>query len=164
MEEVIVRDNNRTRTAGVIAVLLVLALGTGCSTGDPDITLEVRIVQGTRADNLTRMSMTVWGGRWTYYAHDEVLLTEEDVVDAVVVKQHNGAPAMRLILSRTGQEKLHHATRNNVGNKLGVIINGRLQSVSSIEKPVDTGIVVVAGHMLEHGAERCSRALTRDTA
>jgi preprotein translocase subunit SecD len=145
-------------------MLAACTLGTGCGADDPDVSLEVRIVQGTRSDDLTRMSMTVWGGQWTYYAHDEVLLTEEDVVNAVVVRQNNGSPALQLTLSREGQQKLHSATRENVGDKLGVIINGRLQSVSPIVKPVETGVVMVAGLMLESGAERCSRALTRDTA
>ena len=110
------------------------------------------------------MTMTVWGGQWTYYAHDEVLLTEEDVITAMVVKQDNGATALRLTLSKHAQEKLLRVTRTNVGKKLGVIINGRLQCASRIEAPVDTGIVMVTGHMLEHGAKRCSRALTRATA
>ena len=156
------RDHTTTRTVGVVLALVAGVLIIGCSEDDPDISLEIRIVQGIPADHLTRMTMTVWGGQRTYYVHDEVLLTEEDIITAIVVKQDNGAPAVRLTLSPEGQEKLLRVTRKNVGSKLGVIVDGRLQSVSQIDQPVDTGIVMVTGHMLEHGARRYSRALTRD--
>ena len=158
------RDHTWARTAGVVAALIAGVLCIGCSADDPNVSLEIRIVQGTPADHLTKMTMVVWGGQWTYYARDEVLLTEEDVITAIVVTQDNGAPAMRLTLSKEGQEKLLRVTQNNVGSKLGVIINGRLQCASRIDAPVDTGIVMVTGHMLKHGAKRCSRALARGAA
>lgn len=158
------RDHTWTRTAGVVAALAALVLSFGCSADDPDVSLEVRIVQGIPADNLTEMSTTVWGGQRTYYVHHEVLLTEEDVIMADVVRRDNGAPAVKLTLTEEGQRKLLQVTQNNIGRKLGIIVNGRLQSVSPIEAPVDTGTVLVTGHMLEGGAERCSRALTRATA
>jgi preprotein translocase subunit SecD len=110
------------------------------------------------------MTMTVWNGQRTYYVHNEVLLTEEDVAGALVVKQDNGAPAMWLALSKEGQEKLLRVTQQNVGNRLGVIVNGRLQCASPIYAPFDKGVVMVTGHMLERAAKRCSRALTRGTA
>jgi preprotein translocase subunit SecD len=126
--------------------------------------MEIRIVHGTPADDLTKMTMTVWGGQRTYYARDEVLLSEGDVITAIVVTQDNGSPAIRLTLSKEGQEKLLRVTRNNTGSRLGVIINGRLQCASPIDAAIDTGIVMVTGHMLERGAKRCSRALTRGAA
>lgn len=158
------RNHTWTRTAGVVAALIAGVLCIGCSTDDPNVALEIRIVQSAPANHLTEMPMTVWGGRRTYYAHDEVLLTEEDVITATVVTQDNCAPAIRLTLSREGQEKLLRVTRRNIGKKLGVIINGRLQCTVRIDAPVDTGIVMVTGHMLERGAKQCSRALTRGAA
>lgn len=163
-EEVIMRDHSWARTAGVFVALIAGVLCVGCGADDPNVSLEIRIVQHTPAAHSTKMSMTVWGGERTYYARDEVLLTEEDVIAAMVVTQDNGAPAMKLTLSKEGQEKLLRVTQNNVGNKLGVIINGRLQCTSQIEAPIGTGMVMVTGHMLEYGAKRCSRALTRGAA
>ena len=155
------RDHTWTQTAGVVFALIMGVLCIGCSGDDPNISLEIRIVQGTPADDLTEMNMIVWGGQRTFYARDEVLLTEEDVISAIVVTQDNCAPAMRLTLSKEGQEKLLRVTQNRVGSKLGIIINGQLQCASRIDAPIDTGIVMVTGHMLAHGAKRCSRALTR---
>ena len=156
------RDHTWTRAAGVVVALVMGAMSIGCSASDRHVSLEIRIVQGTPADDLTKMTMIVWGGQRTYYARDEVLLTEEDVVAASVVMQDNGAPAMRLTLNKEGQEKLLRITQKNVGSKLGVIIDGRLQCASTIDAPVNTGVVLVTGHMLEQGARRCSRALMRD--
>jgi preprotein translocase subunit SecD len=136
----------------------------GCSTNDPAVSLEIRIVQDTPADNLTKMTMSVWNGQRTYYVHNEVLLTEKDVTGANVVKKDNGAPTIWLALSKEGQEKLDRITRRNVGKRLGVVINGRLQCASPIYGPIDRGVVVVTGLMLERSAEKCSRALTRGAA
>ena len=158
------RYHIRTRAAGVIAALVAGALCVGCSADDPNVSLEMRIVQETPADHLTKMTMKEWGGQRTFYAHNEVLLTEEDVTGALVVKQDNGAPAMWLALSKEGQEKLLRVTQQNVGNRLGIIINGQLQCASPIYAPVDKGVVMVTGLMLERAAKRCSRALTRDAA
>ncbi|MEJ2719570.1 MAG: hypothetical protein P8181_00335 [bacterium] len=158
------RDHTWTQTAGVVAAMIASMLCIGCSADDPSVSLEIRVVQTTPADNLTEMAMTVWGGQMTYYAHGEVLLTEEDVIAARVVTRENGAPAVMLTLGQEGQEKLLRATRNNVGGKLGVIFDGRLQCVLRIDAPIDTGVVMVTGHMLKHGAKRCSRALTHRAA
>lgn len=157
------RDRTRTRAAGVVVALIAGALCVGCSAGDPNVSLEIRIVEDTPADHLTEMSMKVWNGQATFYARPEVLLTEKDVTVATVIRQ-DGAPAMKLVLSREAQERLYHITRHNVGSRLGVIINGQLQCAQPIEAPVDDGMVMVTGYMLERAAKRCSRALTRETA
>lgn len=156
--------HTRTLTVGVVIALMAGALCVGCSADDPDLSLELRIVQYAPSDDLTKMSMVVWGGERTYYAHDEVLLTEKDVLDAEVVKQDNGAPAVRLVLTEEGREKLLRVTQRNVGSRLGVVIDGRLQCAPPIEAPVRTGMVTVTGHMLESDAKRCSRALTHTAA
>ena len=158
------RDHTRTRAAGFVAVLFAGALCAGCSAGDPEVHLQIRIVQEAPASDLSPAQMKVWGGQLTYYAHHEALLTEEDVASAMVVKQSNGAPAMKVILNRSGREKLLQVTRNNVGDRLGVFINGQLQSTSPIDGPDGTGIIMVTGHMLERAAQKCSRALTRGAA
>jgi hypothetical protein len=160
-EEVIMRHHTRTGAAGVVAALVAGALCFGCSADDPNVSLEMRIAQNTPADDLTKMTMRVWGGQRSYYVHDEVLLTEEDVEGALVVKQDDGAPAMWLALSEEGQEKLLRVTQQNVGKRLGIIINGQLQCASPIKAPLDKGVVMVTGLMLERAAKRCSRALTR---
>lgn len=158
------RDNTWTRTAGVVAALTAGVLCIGCSADDSNVSLEIRIVQASPADHLAEMNMIVWGGQRTYYVHDEVLLTEEDVIAATVVTQDNLAPAVKLTLSPEGQEKLRRVAQDNMGSKLGVIVDGRLQCTLQIGAPANTGIVMVTGHILSYGAKRCSRALTREAA
>lgn len=158
------RDHTRTLVAVAVAAVVVGTLCISCSSDEPDVSLEMRIVQEAPDDALTAMTMKEWGEVSTFYAHDEVLLTEEDVTGAIVVKLKNGAPAMELIMVGEGREKLLEVTRRNVGKRLGIIINGQLQSTSLIEAPIRHGVVTVTGHMLEPAAKRCSRALTREAA
>lgn len=154
-------DNTLRRSTGVVAALVAGAICVGCSAGDRRVPLEMRIVEQAPTDSLTEMSMTVWGGQKTFYAHSAVLLTEEDVSAAMVIKTENGAPAIRLILLGDGREKLLEVTRQNVGRRLGIIVDGRLQCAPLIESPIDDGIILMTGHMLERAAMRCSENLTR---
>lgn len=154
------RDHTRTRAAGLAAALAAGVLLVACSADEQTVPLEVRIVQDTPAKSLTRMTMTVWGGDLTYYAHPEILLTEADLTVAKPI-QVDGAAAIELVLSDEARERLADATRSNVGSRLGIILNGKLQCASVIDAPIETGTVLVTGHMLEPTAKRYSRALTR---
>jgi preprotein translocase subunit SecD len=142
--------------------LVAGVLFVGCSADDKSVSLELRIVEWTPSDDLTEMTMKVWGGQKTYYAHSEVLLTEADVTSAAVVEQ-NGAPSIELVFDGEAREKLARVTRHYVGHRLGIIIDGELQCAPHIEEPIESGVVIVTGHMLEPTARRFSRSLTRQT-
>jgi len=156
--------NTRNWAAGVVAALCAGLLSLGCSAEDgQSVALEMRIVEDTPSASLTKINMTVWNGQKTYYAHDEILLTEADVTTAMPVKE-NGAPGMKLVFTGAAQAKLFRATRDNVGRRLGIIIDGKLQYAAPIDAPNKTGIVDVKGHMLEPAAKRYSRALMHPAA
>ncbi len=154
------RGHTRARTTGVATVLIVAALCAGCSADQPAMSMEVRLMQGTPADSLTEMEMTVWGGHLTYYAHSEVLLTDADLITAKPVT-NDGLPAIRLVFTEEARDKLYRITAHNVGGRIGIILNGKLQCADRIDAPVDTGVLMVTGHMLESKAKRYSRALMR---
>jgi len=161
--EVVMRRHTRAGATAVVVAFAVGALCAGCGGEDRSVSLEMRFVELTAADSLTEMTMKIWGGQRTYYAHGEILLTERDVAAAAVVKR-DGKPAIELVLMDEGRQKLLDLTRENVGRTLGVIVDGRLQCASVIQTPVGTGVVLVTGYMLEHGAQRFSRALNRQDA
>lgn len=154
------RDQTRTWVVGVVAACFACSAFIGCSR-DQGVSMEVRIAQSAPADSLTRMDMTVWGGNLTYYVHNRVLLTQRDVSMARAITK-DGVPAMQVILTDAAQRKLAHATRHNVGARLGIIINGQLQCAPEIHGPIDTGILIVTGHMMSLDADQCSRELTRE--
>jgi preprotein translocase subunit SecD len=152
------------RVAGMIAMLVASVLYTGCSSGEQNVTLEVRLVEETPAENLTAMTMRVWGEQLTYYAHEEVLMDERDVTAAMVITKEDGAPAIKLVFTGEGRNKLRRITERNLGGHLGIVIGGQLQCASPIEAANESGVLIVTGHMLERAARRCSEALTRSAA
>ncbi len=155
------RRNSRTLFAGML-VLLLMAPACGRS-GDDSVRLEMRMLELEPADSLERMTMLVWGGEWTYYAHREVLLTEADVAKASVIEV-KGRPAIELVMNDDARRKLLHLTQDNVGRRLGVVIDGHLLCAPKIEEPNATGVIVVTGQFMEPAAIRCSRALSRHNA
>jgi preprotein translocase subunit SecD len=158
------KDHTRNQAAGIVAVLVALTLCAGCSSGPEYVSLEIRLVEETPAEDLTAMTMRVWGDETTYYAHDEVLMDDKDVTAAMVITKDDGAPAIRLVFAGEGREKLLRLTQRNLGRRLGVVVGGHLQCAPAIEAPNDSGILIVTGHMLEPAARRCSQALTRAAA
>lgn len=153
-------DHTRNRAVGVAAALFAGILFLACSADEQSIPMEVRLVQDTPAKSATRMTVLVWGGELTYYAHDEVLFTERDLTVARVV-EHEGAPAIELVLTDEAREKLASVTQRNLGLRLGIVLDGKLQCATLIDAPIETGTILVTGHMLENKARRYSRALTR---
>jgi preprotein translocase subunit SecD len=153
--------NSRTLFAGLLVMLLAAPACSG--SGDDSVTLEMRMLELEPADSLERMTMLVWGGEWTYYAHREVLLTEADVAQASVIEV-KGRPAIELVMSDDARGKLIQVTRDNIGRRLGIIIDGHLLCAPKIEEPNATGVVVVTGQFMEPAAIRCSRALSRHNA
>jgi preprotein translocase subunit SecD len=140
-----------------------LLLCVGCTGNDDTVSLELRMVELEPADSLTRLTMAVWGGEWTYWAHPEVLLTEHDVREAHVVEQ-KGSPAIVIVFADEARNKLREFTRDNIGRRLGVIIDGHLVCTAEIEEPNQNGVVIVTGQFLEPAAIRTSKALSRRQA
>lgn len=154
--------HTRIRTAAFAVLFVAGALCAGCS-NHHSVAVEVRLVENNPADTLIKMTKKVWGGEETFYVHREVLLTEADVREATVVR-YKGMPAIELTLDEIARRELQDLTRRNVGRTLGVVIDGRLQSTCVIDAPIDDGVVLVTGHMLQHGAERFCKVIERQRA
>ena len=73
------------------------------------------------------------------------LLDEKSVAYADAVRGPGGGGEIRLVLTADGARTLRDATSQNVGSRLGIVVNGRLRAAPVVLAPVTDGILVVGG-------------------
>lgn len=150
---------HRTVAVAVVATLVLAVVAGGCGRKKQPVTLQVRFLESSPADSLTEMTMTVWGGHRTFYARPHVILDQRDVGGARV-SEEQGRPAVELVFVGDAQKKLFDITRSNIGKRLGIVINGHLITAPVIRAPIESGLLVVSGHISERDAEHIADGLS----
>ena len=146
-----------------LLLLVCVAALAGCGGAETDVqkvALEMRLVETSPGEGLTEMTMTAWGRSEILYAHDEVLMTGDDVESASLT-EWNGFPAVELKFTAEGASKLAGITGANVGRQMGMIVNGALMTAPLIRAPIDGGVAVINGEFTEEEAKRVAAGLSR---
>ena len=137
----------------ILMVSVVLAVaGCGAKTGSDELVrLEMRIAEETPGEGLTRLDMTGPDKTETFYLHDEVVLDNTDVKSASMVFW-NGRPAVELLFTDAGGDKLARATGDNVGRRMAMVLDGKLQVAPVIRDRIPSGRAVINGEFTEEEA------------
>jgi preprotein translocase subunit SecD len=139
----------------LIAGLLLLGF-VGCSKPE-QVTLEFRIAEEEPAPGLSELAFHLTGEH--LYVHDEVLLSQADV-DSAVVTMQQGRPAVELIFTPDGGEKLGQMTQHNVGKRCAMFLDGDLVSAPRIMAAIHVGRAIIAGDFTEAEARRIAHGLS----
>lgn len=124
------------------------------------VALEFRLVEPVPGEGLVEMAMSAWGQSETFYAHEQALLTGEDVESATAVRM-NGRPAVELKFTEAGAARLAEVTGSNVGRRMGMILNGELVTAPVIRDRISGGVAVINGEFTQEEAERVAAGLGR---
>jgi preprotein translocase subunit SecD len=138
-------------------LLIVCLVAVGCSSDDR-VTVEFRLAGTEPAEGLTEVVLSFTGER--FYLHDEVLLSDEDISRASATL-HNNQHAVDVVLTSAGREKWATATKENVGKRVAMIVNGRLISAPRINAPILKGRAVLMGDFSKEEALRIAEGLTQ---
>jgi preprotein translocase subunit SecD len=141
--------------------MLCLSIVAGCGGAETEVekvALELRIVETSPGEGLTAMTMTAWGRSETFYAHEEILMTGDDV-DSAALTEWNGHPAVELSFTAEGAAKLAQITGANVGRRMGMIVDGVLVTAPVIRAPIDGGVAVINGEFTDEEAKRVAAGL-----
>lgn len=142
-------------------VICLIAIGcASCHKQNQSVSIQFRIAEEQPAEGLTEKIFSGWGTQKTFYLHDEVLLAEEDIVSASVImlREH---PAVEVVFSEAGREQFAQLTEENVGKRLGMVIEGKLVCAPMIRAPITTGKAIIEGDLLPDEAQRIARGLLR---
>jgi preprotein translocase subunit SecD len=141
----------------IIAVILTVA---GCGEKPQPVSVEFRLADRTPAEGLTEMVFSGWGQKDTFYLHNEVLLSEEDIGVASVTTEQE-SPAVAIRFSQVGTKKFADVTGSNIGRHLGMVVDGSLLSAPLIRDTITVGRAIITGDMSEQEAQRIADGLNR---
>ena len=79
-------------------------------------------------------------------------MDESDVKSAAVTNESK-TPWVRQTLTDQGAQRLMEATRGNIGNRMAVVLNGRLLSAPVIQAAVSNGIPLTGPFTREQAGE-----------
>ncbi len=95
------------------------------------------LVQGTARASTDRNEGETW-----YIVTRASAITGRDLRDAQPSQDQNGQPAVGFSLTGDGGRKFFAFTSEHVKDKLGVVLDGKVQSVATIDEPIhDQGII-----------------------
>ncbi len=141
-----------------LLIAFFAAVVMNCEGKEQRIAIELRIAEEEPADALTKKIFSGRGRTETFYLHEEVLLTESDIVNASVITMQEH-PAVEVIFSDTGRKKFAQITAQNINKHLAVLINGELVCAPVIRDTVRAGKAIINGDFSEEEARRIADSL-----
>ena len=83
-----------------------------------------------------------------------------DIVDnAMAVRGNLGEPQIEFRLNREGAKRFGEVTRNNIGQRLAIILDGELYSAPVIQSAIETGSGQITGHFTPEQALQLANVL-----
>jgi preprotein translocase subunit SecD len=122
------------------------------------VEFEMRLAE-TRADGrLTEAS--VENASEKIYLHKEVLITNQDIIEArVVIGYDNATFDIEIEITEGAAKRLSNATAEHVGRPIALLFNGRV-IVAPVLRDKISSIGVISGRFSREQAERIARGIT----
>jgi len=88
----------------------------------------------------------------TVYISEDVVLSNADIDSSRVVEGPIG-PQIEIVFTHAGAKKFAAATENNIGEPLGVLVNGRLISAPIVHEKISGRKAIIEGSFSEVEAQ-----------
>ena len=136
------------------AFLLIVLFIFGCAGPEekPEmVKVEFRLAETEPAEGLNQMSIP--GSEERFFLHDEVLMSNDDIQFAFPGSWGDRA-VIELTLTEDGKEKFAQITSENLGKRIGILLDGKLVMAPTIKAPILEGKAVIDGNFSEEEADR----------
>ena len=143
------------KVAFLIAILFLFGCG-GADKKPEMMRVEFRLAETEPAEGLTQMAIP--GLEEKFYLQDEVLLSNEDIAFAFPVKRRDHS-VIELTLTQAGTDKFAQITRENIGKRIGVLIDGKLVMAPTIRAPILEGKAIIDGNFSEEQADKIANSI-----
>ena len=77
----------------------------------------------------------------------------------MAVRGNLGEPQIDFQLNDDGAKRFGEVTRNNIGQRLAIILDGELYSAPTIQSPIETGNGQITGHFMVEQAQELANVL-----
>ncbi len=129
-----------------IMTLIFISYMQGCGP-KPDINkinaqLEVKLAENEPADGLVSITLEEASGK-TLYVHDKSFISTVDIAGVYESKDQFDRPAITVVLTKEGRERMLSMTSTNIGKHVVIFVNGETVSAPIINKPISKEFVIV---------------------
>ncbi len=136
--------------------LVVATVFTGCaSTPQPPAVassgamFQMRLVADAPSSNSTEMTIVHTTGstarRETVHVQNAVLLDQTALKSAQVLQDPNGQPQISIQFTESGRKRFAQVTRENIGKRLAIVIDGHVYSAPRIMTEIAGGKGLISG-------------------
>jgi preprotein translocase subunit SecD len=140
-----------------VVFLFLCCLGTASA----QVTFAVRMVVPCGGKDASA-PITVEGTQLTFCLKEEPIVDQDDVESAEATIGAQDNPEVRLTLTAPGSQKLLAATRENIGARIGLVLNGRLLNTPVIKAAISNDIPIT-GKFTREEANRLASAFNHRT-
>lgn len=93
----------------------------------------------------------------TIYVQKKVLLNQTALKSAKVITNSLGHPQVQITFTKAGQKQFAVVTRDNIGKRLAIIIDGQLCDAPKILAEVPGGVAVISGSSKQEAEQLASK-------
>jgi preprotein translocase subunit SecD len=136
--------------------LLSVLLSMTCAAGPEPMTLQFRLAQPEPGKGLMEATFEPTGE--VFYLHSENLIDPSDIAAAKAMTWQ-GRQVVDLSFNETGKEKLARITSEHIGERIGILVDGRLVSAPTINAPILEGRAMIAGYFTEEQAHHMAAGI-----
>lgn len=163
---------NMKHTLVCLSACLAVAVAIAEQANDSSV-FQVRLVADTssetpassRVERMTLVSVNNTNGRTnqeTLYVEKAVLLDGHDLKDThVVTDTLTKQPEIAFELSATGQKRFAEVTRQHIGKRLAIIIDGQVCSAPVIQSEITGGKGQISGNFTQEQARELSNKINQ---
>lgn len=120
-------------------------------------TFQLRLVQDARSRDSSEMTIVPPRGSLAptevLHVQNAVLLDETAVKSAKVQTNSSGHPEIEITFTETGRKRFADVTRESIGKRLAIVINGQLYSAPKIMSEIPGGKATISGDFSKQEAE-----------
>ncbi len=143
------------------ACLIIILFLFGC--GSPEkkeemgmVKVEFHLAETEPAEGLTEMTIPDSGEK--FYIHDKVLMNNYDIQLALPILW-DGKSVVELTFTEAGKVRFARLTEENLGKRIGILINGKLVMAPTIKAHILEGKAMIEGNFSEEEADRIATGI-----
>ena len=123
---------------------------------------QLRLVLDTPSSETEQMTVVQENKDLPKVVHNvekKVVLDQTALKSASVQKDSLGQPQIEIVFTPEGQKRFAEVTRENVGKRLAIVIDGQLYSAPLIRDEIAGGKAVISGSFNEAEAQKLARRI-----
>lgn len=158
-------DSLQNMTAkAILALLLITAISYAADSVPTKDLFEIRQVFEQPSADTIELELSRGALQEVLYVSKKPVLTQTAVQSASAGHDPlTGAPQIEIILTKPAQKTFSDLTRTNIGQRVAILLNGKVQNAPVIRQQISGGRIMITGNFNEDRARQLTEQINRAT-